>query len=172
MTSTFGKGFRGWSFLHCWWSNEYYETCTFYRMLQLASKHEDQNKILPDILLSCAFDVNKIASQRHTQHFPLFYLGFIFISGFRHSLTLLGAQAQALDQMWSFQESDYNAAGGDDVDPRAGARPSQPVVAQLGLRLSGWESAVLIYRQYSLFVSGDVVIKRNCQVCTMKHLFG
>lgn len=41
------------------------------------------------------------------------------------------------------------------MGPGAGEHPPDPVLAQLGLQLSGGEPAVLIPRHWSLPVSGD-----------------
>lgn len=64
--------------------------------------------------------------------------------------------------MRPFQESHHNVSVGAAVDQRAAKRPPEPLVAQLGLRLSGGEPTVLIPGQRRVPVSDDADSAQSC----------
>lgn len=56
--------------------------------------------------------------------------------------------------MWTIQESHHDVGIGSPVDPGAEEWTPEPVLALLGLHVSGGETGVLVSRQRSLSVRG------------------
>lgn len=81
---------------------------------------------------------------------------------------MAGLQGQTIVGVRTIQESYHDVGIGSPVDSGTEERTSEPVLAQLGLHISGGETRVLVSHQRSLSVGG---YRQEPELCVPLLLF-